>query len=254
MSAIFTVHTGSPIVLPDLAGQRVEINHNRELTFPDHDIRYDETLEALGGEKTSFIKLLETWNGENGDEDNFSRIQFIDNYLLISNERLCRLRFDFVHHVSWVYREMNPGVDLLDRAIQMALSHFKKSHTPIRSPHHHHNYFSGAIKVSKKAIEVNSVDFHQHDNHHRVQTRAAERVVRTFIQAVSTLENGPSTFHMSYMSASSVADVLYPDKSHHDPDWYDMFNGEQSWQLRRLVDVGQSWNEKRKWPDIEATP
>lgn len=259
MSAIFTINTGSPPVFPDLVGQRVEIDHDRELTFPDHDIRYDETIEALGGEKTSYIKLMETWEGiPVSDEDNYSRIQFIDSHLLISDERLCRLRFDFARHVSWVYREINPDVKLLDDAIELALAHFEKSHTPIRPAHHHHAYFKHAIKVANSATAINEKATNDYnitsDHTMRVRRRAAGRAVHVLISTIQTTDPGPSTFNISYMSASSVADVLYPEKSHHSPDWYSVFYEEQSWQIRRLVDVGQSWNERKKWPPLEATP
>lgn len=41
-----------------------EITEDGELLFLDYDLAYDETIEALGGEKSDAIKYLEKWNKE----------------------------------------------------------------------------------------------------------------------------------------------------------------------------------------------
>lgn len=102
MSATITAHsTGETF--------QIEINDELEMIFLDRDIRYDETLAALGGSKSIALELYERWT------DTPANV-VIENFNL-SKQNTILMIADWAEHVWPIFHKVFPGDKLTHEAI-----------------------------------------------------------------------------------------------------------------------------------------
>lgn len=75
---------------------RIEITTDLEIIFHDHDIRYDQTMVSLGGEKTFYYQIEEFWESNPMDFICKSGLVPIVNLGIVSN----RIAADALNQVS----------------------------------------------------------------------------------------------------------------------------------------------------------
>ena len=69
----------------------VEVTHDGELLFLDHDIAYDETIAALGGKESAAVRLLDRWNEE--------ATYTIGRKFILTIDQITGLKSDWAKHI-----------------------------------------------------------------------------------------------------------------------------------------------------------
>jgi hypothetical protein len=255
------VDTGINVVLkpehtpfPDRL-ESIRVTKDGELQYLEYDIEYDLAFMAMSGwgdghrHRLVHLNFLDHWN----DQKKSGRLGVAQTYFLlksryIPDHRWRRLAFDLVKHVAWVYREAFSGSDRLDRAIAEVERCFRAGYQAGPSSLRSEDRFWPAFKLSQAARD----EYMQWRGENEFAAQAADSVISALEEVLNPRESF-ALKSIGHSAAYAFARIKHPLDGAWSPAFVQEQEVEEAWQVRRLVDVGHSWNIGGKWPALEAT-
>lgn len=246
MSAIFKIR-----VPGHGPGHNIEITREGKMFYIDHDIEYDISMVEFGEPPSVFMHLLEDWN--------YDSIGFADKELLISGIRMRRLSFDWACHVMWAYKKFFPNDDTLELAAKELSLYFSHKSKGKSSSYSRNESLNASAKLSIKA-HLNARNLrsaYSPGPYVGVEPILPPHAAAFAAEAMTSVASNfasLSTVSRYACSAAAIGEVIVSEPgSFRTPGLDEARRHELAWQIRRLVDVGEAWNNGRRWPPLEAT-
>lgn len=232
MSTLITAHsTGKTF--------QIEINDDLEMIFLDRDIRYDETLSALGGTKSTALELYERWI------DTPANV-VIENFDL-SKQNITLMIADWAEHVWPIFHIVFPDDEHIHKAIVITK---KFAHTTT---------FQQPVESAWYNTMVATNDANNANVRHAHSTEAAVHAALAAQDAINSLLSPDNWKDLAnnvseYSLQASAFEALDRDITV-DFQGSVAYKAESDWQISHAMKVIEYAQGKRSnWPEIEVSP